>query len=440
MTLTYPKLAQFKPRLIFPALLPKKKLSLSSFFPEGTHYFYGYPAGNYSGFLNNVPPKIEELVAARAFSCAGSDVKVVAFAATSHPAVESGILEKFGIPNLPDNRISLIHSKIDRRLVGNDRNEAIKNYMKAKIPAGSLVMAQPYTDKEMAALYQIPSKTTNWLNDKIHMSQYITPELLPKQLALFKNGGEFAKQINKINLPCVVKVSSSSSGDGVYICKTLKDLSRAVDEFKKIKSTIVIQEHIEAVKNYGIHFGIPHDIKQSVEVYGVNEQLTTDQGEFVGGVIRSTHFPPGLRAIKLYLENEILPVIRKMGWYGIGGFDVLLDSNKKAYFIDCNFRMTGVSAYHMLLANGKIKAPLITFSAEFKGTKQKFKEVLSPYAAKDEEGKFVQIIALSRDDNEWHFNAALSFDKPSDLLQKVDKLLDTGISSPALSQLAERFI
>lgn len=440
MTLTYPKLAQLKPSLFFPALLPKSKLSLSTFFPSGTYYFYGYPAGASSGFLNNVPPKVEELVAARAFSCAGPNVTVIAFSATSHPAVAPEIIEKFAIPCLPTEKVSLFHQDIDRRLEGNPRNEAIKNYMRAKIPTGSLVMAQPYIDEEMAILYQIPSTTTNWLNDKIHMSQYINPELLPKQLALYNNGRELIKAAQSITPPCVIKVSSSSSGDGVYICKSVQDLSNAVNKLKNIKSTIVIQQHIDAVKNYGIHFGIPYDIKQPIEIYGINEQLTTDQGEFIGGIIRSTEFPVELTRIKTYLKNEVLPGIRRMGWYGIGGFDVLLDSKKHPYFIDSNFRMTGVSAYHMLVANGKIKPPLISFGAEFNGTKQDFELALAQYASKDAVNKFIQIIALSRDGDEWHFNAALNFDKPSDLLQKVDKLHDAGISSPALSQLAERFI
>ena len=45
---------------------------LSDYFPTGTCYFYGYPAGEDESFFNKVPVEIEELVAARANCCAGS--------------------------------------------------------------------------------------------------------------------------------------------------------------------------------------------------------------------------------------------------------------------------------------------------------------------------------------------------------------------------------
>src|SRR5437868_6415996 len=75
-------------------------LSLSTYFPKGTQYFYAYPAGEDSGFLNRVPPQVEELVAARAAICAGSHVSVVSFAATNTPALDQSLLDDLNIPRL----------------------------------------------------------------------------------------------------------------------------------------------------------------------------------------------------------------------------------------------------------------------------------------------------------------------------------------------------
>jgi hypothetical protein len=171
-----------------PIQLPefKKKLSLSSYFPAGTYYFYGYPAGEASGFLNNVPPAVEELVAARAFSCAGPRVSVVSFAATASPALDEELLHELSIPQLRSRQITLLPQEIDDRLKGAARNESVKAALKDLVPDGSLVMAQP--DADMAGLYQIPPALTSLLNDKQHMGDYIATDLLPTRYATYKNG------------------------------------------------------------------------------------------------------------------------------------------------------------------------------------------------------------------------------------------------------------
>src|SRR5689334_20798405 len=85
------------------AVLPKVETaprSLSYYFPEGTQYFYGYPAGESGTFINLVPPEAEELVAARPLSCAGSNVTIVCFAATHDEAISVNVRKKLRLPHL----------------------------------------------------------------------------------------------------------------------------------------------------------------------------------------------------------------------------------------------------------------------------------------------------------------------------------------------------
>jgi hypothetical protein len=415
----------------------KKNVSLSRYFPAGTTYFYGYPAGEDSGFLNKVPPVIEELVAARAFSCAGDKVSVVCFAATTAPQLDSDLLEKFAVPRLNKNQLALLPPQIDEKVVGAERNKQIKDALSGMLPEHSLIMAHPFSGAGIEPLYQIPIDITHKLNDKSKMNEYIADEHLPKRLAIYENGAEFAASYSQFKPPYVVKASSSSSGDGVYICLTEQDALTAVKDLKQLQATVLIEEFIEVYKNYVINFGISSIRKQPIDIIGVHEQLTTPEGGFLGGIIRSSEFPKELLEAKKYLHDEVLPKIRDMGWYGIGAFDTLVDKSGKFYFIDCNFRINSTSAYHLLVANGTIPAPLISFGAEFRGSQADLEKCLLPLAGKDSPGRIMQLIALNYHDGVWGINAAMFFKTEEQLHERIHILLDKGLVSGALSQIVK---
>jgi hypothetical protein len=416
-------------------LRQRSEISLSTYFPAGTTYFYGYPAGEDSGFLNRVVPKVEELVAARAFSCAGPSVSVVSFAATHSSTLGKDLLDELGIPQLSPKQVMLLPKEIDLSIEGNERNTVIKAALKKTVAPGHLVMAQPYTDKAVADLYQIPTQLTTWLNDKNNLDQYIPAEFVPRRCAVYMDGAQFAKKHAEIKLPSVVKATASSAGDGIYICRTKADMKQAVAELRGIAGAVLAEQYIEIKRNYGIHFGIPATKDKSVDILGINEQLTSPQGEFLGGLINSTEFPEELAGLETQLVTEILPKIRELGWYGIGCFDVLTDEKGKAYIIDCNFRVTGMSAYHLLIVNQIMKTPLLGFAAEFTGTQAEFEQILFPLAGRHSKCKYLQLIALSRHGDSWHFNAALSFDTPEQLQRRAILLLHMGLQSQALNQI-----
>lgn len=415
-----------------------KHASLSTYFPKGTQYFYSYPSGESSHFLNKVPPTVDELVAARALCCAGPKVSVVSFASTAAPQIDHDLLQALAIPEIPADRLTLLPQNINISLCGKERNDAIMTALAKSVAPGSLVMAQPYVDKELESLYEIPPHLTIWLNDKSHMHEYIKSSMMPERLAQYASGADFANDRTLLSrrkiLPCVVKVSSSSSGDGVYICHTKDDIAKAQDDVRLIDVTVLIERFIVPVKNYAVHFGIPFDKSQPIDIIGFNEQLTTDDGEFLGGLISNESFPDTLQSVKEYLQHTVLPTIRNMGWYGIGGYDVIVDADGNTFLIDGNFRMTGMSAYHFLVANGTITKPLVSFSGQFKGSRKDFETAIMPFAGKDSAARTIQLIAISRHDNEWHFNGALLYRDQDELKQTVQQLRQKGIYSPALEQ------
>lgn len=405
--------------------------SLSDYFPEGTQFYYGYPSGEDSGFLNKVTPAVEELVAARVTSCAGSKVAPVVFAATTTKVIEESIFNDFGIPKQPERAV-ILSADIGVDLVGRPRNEAIRAELGKQLKDNKFVMAQPYTDRELTSFYQIPPSITAYMNDKYNMVEYIDPKWLPKRLASFESGKVFARKFAQIKPPVVIKASSSSSGDGVHICFTEDGVKIAAEKLKDVSGSIIVEEMVDYVKNYGVHFGIPHDKNKPAELIGVNEQITSQFGEFMGGIIDARKVPEALDGAVDHLINAILPKVRQKGWYGIGGFDILVDKEGNAYFIDCNFRMTGMSAYHFLIDNGKAKRPLLSVSGEFRGTAEQFKEALIKYAGAKSRDKFLTIICLSKHDDLWRFNGALEYEDREQLSQRAKILLEAGIKSAVL--------
>ena len=374
-------------------------------------------------------------MAARAACCAGRTVNVVSFAATAQPAIAAELLDELGIPRPRTRQMSVLPPEICADVAGAARNAAIKAALLAEMPPNSLVMAQPYMDEWLEPLYQIPPKLTNWLNDKANMPLFVPQEFLPGRLGTFADGAAFAKNYTSLSLPCVVKVSSSSSGDGVYLCQTPFDLANAAQALQAIHTTITAEMYIAAAENYAIHFGIPADRAAAIDILGYNEQYTAPGGSFIGGVIRARERPVALQQAEHTLLEHILPAVRHMGWYGVGGFDILVDEAGGTCFIDGNFRMTGMSAYHMLLANGILQAPMVGFQGAFTGSQDAFRLAMAPLISPSSGEQIVQPVALSRQGDTWRFNAALYFTSDRQLHERAARILAAGMQSEALRHI-----
>lgn len=418
---------------------PKRKpISLSDYFPAGTTYFYGFPSGEDSGFLNTVPSWIEELVAARPLACAGKDVSVLTFAASGSNDIRDLLANHCGLQLTGVNHVLTFPPHIDSTLSGNDRNVHIKEELLARVKPGTLAMAQPYLDESLRHLYQIDPQITVWLNDKKNMAEFIPAEHLPGRPHTFANGKEFAAHIADIKqLPCVVKVSSSSAGDGVRICFARAQLQEASDEYLDSNGTIFIEEFIGAQYNYGVQFTIPCDASQPTEILGWNQQIVTEQGEFLGGVIYPDDFSTTLQEISKVFQETILPVVRKRGWFGVGGIDVLVRPDGRWYCIDPNFRMTAITSYLIQSHNGTIHTPIASFKGTFTGSREDFIDHVLVHAKEHSSDQILHMQSLTRNGSTYQFNAGLLFSDQQSAQDHAEHLLNDDVQSRVLVKITK---
>ncbi len=410
--------------------------SLSAYYPARTAYFYSFPSGEDSNFFNGVPPWKEEIVAARPMVCAGSDVRVVTFASSTNFEVRDLLEDRCGVSLIPKEHVITLPDMINDHLYGRRRNSTMKSVLRKFLAPRELIMAQPYLDEGLEEQYQIPPALVVHLNDKVNLASYIPKKFLPAQYQLFNNGRDFAESATIPPLPCVVKVSSSSAGDGVRICRTEEDLRIAKSIFQKRNGHIFVEEFIPSVHNLCVQFGIPHDAKKSIAIIGYNEQLIDVQGEFLGGMVDPAQNALAVKEIYTVLSDTILPAVRKLGWYGVGGIDVLVKNDGSFYFIDPNFRMTATFTYVYLLRHKRITKSVASFTGAFRGSHEEFLQRVVPLAREGGVTQRMTMIALTKKNDLYRFNAGLFFDQYDDIRNHASELLRLGIRSTVLKKLA----
>ncbi len=404
-----------------------RNITLSDFFPRGTVYFYGYPSGEDSGFLNLVTPEIEEIVAARVNTCMGNNLKVMNFYSTNPNSFNVDIYDRLNLTKNRSKNIFVMPESISEKITGAERNRMIKNYIKSTIPEGSLIMAQPFNDQEIVKYFQIKPETTIWLNDKKHMQIYVDNHFLPASYGVYSSGKELAENKSLLKVPLVIKVSSSSAGDGVYLCRDLAKLVDTLGKLKNYAGSITTEQFIETKKNCGVQFGIKKDTGE-VYILAISEQITTEDGEFLGGIVnKNQSIYDAIQPAIYHLKNKILPYAYSKNWYGVGCFDILIDLNDKPYFIDANFRMTGMTAGIFHLLNSNEKASLCTFTGTFTGSRNEFIKNVVDLANK--ENGWLNILSLSQNDDVWRFNLSFFYNNNAELTRKCRILRDNGVVS-----------
>lgn len=413
---------------------PKRRHSMSDYYPKGTTYFYGFPVGENSNFFNLVPPWKEELVAARPMICAGDNLKVVVFSSTIDSEIWGLMTEHLQIPLINKARILPFPEEITSKLKGNKRNKAIRSALLKTLKKKKFVMAQPYQNEGLTDRYLIDPEVSIFLNDKVNLSTYINKKYLPKKYQYFLNGKEFAEDKTIPPLPCVVKVSSSSAGDGVKICFTKKQFEEAKVAFSRLKVKIINEEYIHSVLNLGIQFGMTKDGKKK-EIIGFNEQFIDSKGGYLGGVISPNSKYPILPKIFKVLTKEILPKVHKLGWFGVGGIDVLIDKNGGMFFIDPNFRMTAATSYLFMNKNKEIPRPLISFMGKFRGSKKDFIEKIVPLAKEGSKNQMLKIVSLTKRSKSYGINAGIFFNDNKELKKNAKLLNELGVEGSTIDRI-----
>lgn len=411
-------------------IIAAKGLTLSDYFPQGTAYFYSFPAGEDSQFYNQVPTYEDELVSARPLVCAGDGVKIVTFSA----AADEYALQTIGhaLPIASTANIISLPADITAEVKGPERNRLVKRALSQELADCKLVMAQPFLDDDLNDLYAIKPEITIGLSDKRNMKLYIPEGYMPRQYARYAHGKDFFDDQSALPLPCVVKVTRSSSGDGVIICSDRADLQRAKANFQRLNMPILIEEHLVSHYNLCVQFGIPFDKSRQPNIIGFNEQVTSANGDFLGGIVNINKSVPHLDEVYKVLLKHILPNLRLLGWYGIGGIDVLINRDGNFHFIDPNLRLTATYAYVYLAETKKIANPMISFSGSYTGSRSDFEAKIVPLT---EVGNRLTMISLTHEGNTFRFNAAIEFVSVKDLKRQTRRLLELGVSSVNLDRI-----
>lgn len=219
------------------------------------------------------------------------------------------------------------------------------------------------------------------------------------------------------------------------ICRKAFDLEKAKKDFQHLRGALFVEKYIDASYNFGIQFGIPHDVEKPIEIIGYNEQLTTARGDYLGGMINPGKTISVLDAMYVLLAKTILPNVRKMGWYGVGGIDVLVDAHGHPYFIDPNFRMTAAFPYVYLARTGMIKKPIVSFTGVFQGTEYDFAQKIIPRAREHDSRQIMRIITLTKRNNVYMFNAGMFFDQKETIEENARELLSLGVRSIVLKKV-----
>ncbi len=411
-------------------------VSLSKYFPRGTVYFYSFPSGEDSNFYNAVPPWKEELVAARPLVSGGDKIRAVTFASSLEDEVWNILKNDLGVELIAKSNIIALPGAIHDEVTGNERNTLLKSALRNLVDHGTLVMAQPFLHEHLEEHYQISPQLVIELNDKKSLMTFFPAENLPHSYRRFGSGPEFVASTEAFPLPCVVKVSSSSSGDGVRICRTPVDLASAKHDFAHLGGTIFVEEFVDTLHNLCIQFGIPVDRSQPIEIIGQNEQLVSPDGDYLGGVVNPKKALKKIEEVHKILIHQVLPTVRAAGWYGVGGIDVLVSKDERIYFIDPNFRMTAAFTYVCLNKNGKIKKPVASFTGTV-DSETNFKKNIIPLATEGVSNQLLSFIALVKHGDIYRFNAGMFFEDDHTLCENAGLLLKLGVRSQVLEKLSD---
>jgi hypothetical protein len=412
--------------------------SLADYYPPDTVYFHSAPARKNSGFFNGMDAWVDALAAGRMLTCAGDKMKIVLFGAAFTPDVLRLLRDDLKVPIQRQENILFLPESITSDIQGEERDALIKNSLKKSVPQGKLIISQPYFDPDFNDIYQIPVETIDHLNDKANLGDYVPAEFLPKRYCEFENGKSFAENVSKFTIPCVVKVAYSSGGDGVRICKTFGAFSEAKKAFRNLDGKIVVEQFIDAAHNIGVHLAVPFQRNKPMQVIGSNEQITTDSGGYLGGIVNLSKTWPQMKDIRNLLLKRILPAIREKGWYGVGGVDILIGKDGGIYVIDFNFRLTAPMPYLFQTKNGDITKPIITFTGAFNGDEGSFKKMIVPLAKMGSKSQILDIVSLIKYKDSYRFNCGMLFDDEASIAKNAEALLNAGVCADVLERFAGR--
>ncbi|EHJ07235.1 L-aspartate--L-methionine ligase LdmS [Staphylococcus simiae] len=188
------------------------------------------------------------------------------------------------------------------------------------------------------------------LNNKARIPEWTDGKYLPNREIVAIE--DFEQRIKHWDYPFVIKPGDdlpTAGGYGVMICYNDEDLAKAtkrIQEATDETESLIIEQKINERQNYCVQFAYSEDI--GIQYIGSATQLTDRYG-FYNGNENAQEVPQHV----IEAGRHIMEIGVSHGFFGIAGFDLLVDDNDNVYAIDLNFRQNGSTS--MLLLSKELK-------------------------------------------------------------------------------------
>ncbi|MEY8599131.1 ATP-grasp domain-containing protein [Staphylococcus shinii] len=193
--------------------------------------------------------------------------------------------------------------------------------------------------------YALDKETLIALNNKSRLAEWTGYKYLPKREVV--TVAEFENSVSNWSFPFVIKPAGdlpTAGGYGVMICYNNEDLKNAKQKISKashMTNSLIIEQKIEAVNNYSVQY--VYSEKEGIRYLGATEQLTDQYGHYKGN-----HNVQKVPLSVIQAGKEIMEIGVKNGYFGIAGFDLLVDKKNNIFAIDLNFRQNGSTSMLLL--------------------------------------------------------------------------------------------
>ncbi len=188
----------------------------------------------------------------------------------------------------------------------------------------------------------IRDETIRFVNDKSNLGELAGPHGAPARRILdpFDEAAALG-----LKTPTVLKVATDKPNGGatdVAICRKRRHLPRAYKKFSSA-DRVIVEDYVQAAANWSVRYEILRGAPPRSS--GSSRQICMRNGVHVGNLINTADAPP---AAVLDLARTVAEAGRERGYFGLAGFDILVDRAGRAWAIDLNFRMTSSSAFGYL--------------------------------------------------------------------------------------------
>jgi hypothetical protein len=198
-----------------------------------------------------------------------------------------------------------------------------------------------------------PVSLYNWLNDKANLAHLVDDEYLPCHRIVPPDRllelGNFHPQKEVFMKACVA--GASGGGRDVIFCPDKESRTQAMKWFAARKDElqgIRVEEALEIASCWCLNMAI---LDSSVRYLGAATQLFSKPAKQCGSRISPDEFPPN---DVIAIATDIAEKARSMGYRGIAGFDIGINSSGNPFVFDLNFRIVG-STVQILLHGAAVK-------------------------------------------------------------------------------------